>query len=356
MSGPIIARYYDGETASVQEVSLRVTTGDVVIHRAADAAVIERWPIDQLSVLGDSGHEAAPPVIRRGSEARLVVQDPESRAQLVAMIPALRPLALDQTPAGRRVGLYATTLVAVIGAFWGAVEYGTRYVAPLLPHSLQARLGETVLDEILADKEECHGEAGLTAINRLANDLAHEAGYGHEVTVHIVAGGPVNAFTLPGGILVFFSDLIEQAKDSNQVAGVLAHEIGHVVLHHPTQGLVRAYGLDILFKALTGGYSDISTVGTGGTLLLALRNGRAAEREADATGLRLLEQRGLRADGVSGFFEQMLEKQPKDAAASAGIWSTHPPTEERIATTKRPPTGRPAFTAAEWKALRDVCK
>jgi beta-barrel assembly-enhancing protease len=90
--------------------------------------------------------------------------------------------------------------------------------------------------------------------------------------------------------------------------------------------------------------------------LLALRNGRAFERQADATGVELLEKLGLRADGVASFFEQMMSKEPKDAAAAAGIWSSHPPTAERIAATRRPATGRPAFTDAEWRALRNVCK
>jgi predicted Zn-dependent protease len=110
-------------------------------------------------------------------------------------------------------------------------------------------------------------------------------------------------------------------------------------------------------KLVTGGYSDLlSTLASGGNILLALRNGRAFEREADATGVRMLEKLGLRADGVASFFEQMLETEPKDMAEAAGIWSSHPPTSERIAATRRPPTGRPAFTDAEWKAVRSVCK
>ena len=258
---------------------------------------------------------------------------------------------------GRRIAIFSAAIVALVGVFWGALDYGTEYAAPFLPHRLQEQLGETVLDDLLADKEECEGAAGLAAINRLANDLAQEAGYRHPITVHIVEGGPVNAFTLPGGILVFYSDLITQAKDSSQVAGVVAHEIGHVVHYHPTKGLVRAYGMDLLLKLVSGGYSDMmSTVGGGGSLLLALRNGRAAEREADSTGVDLLERRGLRADGVSTFFQQLMEKEPKDAAAAAGIWSSHPPTAERIEATKRPATGRPAFSTAEWQALRNVCK
>ena len=168
-------------------------------------------------------------------------------------------------------------------------------------------------------------------------------------------GGPVNAFTLPGGILVFYSDLIDRARDGNEVAGVLAHEMGHVMHYHAIKGLARQYGMDQLLKSMTGGFSDLGTVGQGGSLLLALRNGRSFERDADATGVGLLQKLGLRADGVAGFFEHMLEDQPRDPASAIGIWSSHPPTAERIAANRRPATGKPAFSDAEWTALRAVC-
>jgi len=354
---PSLARYYDGTTARVQEVRVRPTASELVLFDPADASIVARWPIEEIDVLGDAAHESAPPVVRRGGEARLVVEDPEQRRQLAALVPRLAALAAVPAPAGRRIAMLGSTLAVLVGVFWLAIDYGTEYVAPWLPYSLQAKLGESVFEELVADKDECHGEAGLAAINDLANRLAKAAGYEHEVTVHIIEGGPVNAFTLPGGILVFYSDLIEQAKNSSQVAGVLAHEIGHVVHHHPIKGMARAYGLEMLAKLVSGGYSDIlNTLSSGGNILLALRNGRAFERDADATGVSLLEKLDLRADGISSFFEQMIEKEPKDAAAIAGIWSSHPPTQERIAATKRPPTGKPAFSAAEWKALREVCK
>ncbi len=360
------ARYYDGETAQVLEVGVRPTAGELIIFRLADSGptdsgptdsgIVARWPIGEIAVLGDGAHEGVPPVVRQGGEARLVIEDPEQRRQLAALIPDLAALAEVPASAVRRITMLGASLVVLVAAFWGVIDYGTEYAAPWLPYSLQVKLGETVYGELAADKDECHGK-GLAAINDLANELARAAGYPHEVTVHIIEGGPVNAFTLPGGILVFYSDLFEQAKNSSQVAGVLAHEIGHVVHHHPVKGIVRAYGLDLLAKLVSGGYSDLmNTLTSGGNILLAMRNGRAFEREADATGVALLEKLGLRADGISGFFEQMLEKEPKDAASAAGIWSSHPPTQERIQTTKRPPTGRPAFSTADWKALREVCK
>src|SRR5260370_40497170 len=103
--------------------------------------------------------------------------------------------------------------------------------------------------------------------------------------VHVIEGGPVNAFTLPGGILVVYSDLIDQAKDSSQVAGVVAHEIGHAVHYHPMKGLARQYGVDMLVKLGSGGYSDpANTLTPRGNLPPAPRHGPALQRDARAPG------------------------------------------------------------------------
>ena len=351
------ARYYDGVTAAVQEVSVRATADELVLFRLSDAGLLARWPIADIVVLGDTRHEAVPPVARKDSDERLLVEDPAQCRELAGLVPQLQPLAGPPPEAGRRVATLGATLAVLVGLFWLAVDYGTEYAAPLLPYSLQAKLGESVYDELTDGKRECEGEAGLAALNGLAARLAAAAGFEHDVVVRVIEGGPGNAYTLPGGILAFYSDLIDQAKDPNQVAGVLAHELGHVVHYHPMKGVLRQYGIDLLAKLVTGGYSDVvSGMATGGNVLLALRNGRAFEREADAEGVEMLEKLGVRADGVASFFEQMMANQPKDMAAAAGIWSSHPPTGERIAATKRPSTGKPAFTEAEWKAIRSVCK
>ena len=76
-------------------------------------------------------------------------------------MPQLAPLAGTRAPPVRRIALSGATFAALVGLFWLAVDYGTEYAAPLLPYSLQVKLGESVFDELTADKEECHGEAGL---------------------------------------------------------------------------------------------------------------------------------------------------------------------------------------------------
>ncbi len=349
------ARYYDGKVALAREVAVRPAGHELLILDAADSSVVARWPASELVVLGDTGHEKAPPIARRGEEARLVVEDAELRRQLAQVLPPLAALALPRPAALPRIALFGATLAAALGLFWLAVDLGSDYAAPYVPYDLQRHLGESVAEGLVGEQTLCKGRAGLAAINGLAQRLAKAAGYPHPVTVRIVKGGPLNAFTLPGGVLVFYSDLIDFARDGDELAGVLAHEIGHVAHYHAIKGLARQFGVEQLLKSMTGGFSDLGTVGAGGSLLLALQNGRAYERDADATAVALLEKLGLRADGVSRFFERLLEKQPMDAAAAIGIWSSHPPTADRIAATRRPPTGAPAFSEAEWAALRSVC-
>ncbi len=353
MSTP--ARYYDGVTAEVIEAGAKPGIGELLIFRPGDFSIVARWPIGEVIVIGDSEHEAAPFLGLRDSDARLVVPDPEMRRQLSAAAPQLKALAAVRPAAGRRLAQFGGGLVVLLALFWGGIEFGSEYAAPLVPYRLQAKLGTEVRDSLVAGHVMCTGEEGLAAINGLANRLARAAGHKRPVTVEIVKGGPVNAFTLPGDRMIFYSDLIDGAKDGSQVAGVLAHEMGHVVHDHPIKGLVRQYGINTLLGLLTGGYSEISTLASGGSLLLALRNGRNFERDADATGVALLEKLNLRADGISTFFADMMGKESADMATAAGIWSSHPPTRERIDATKRPATGRPPFADAEWRALRQVC-
>src|SRR5262245_44432919 len=97
-----LARFYDGETAQAHDISVRPTTNELVIFNAADATIRARWPISDIAVLGDLQHEAVPPIVCKGSEARLVVDDPVLRRELAGLVPALAPLAAPSAAAGRR--------------------------------------------------------------------------------------------------------------------------------------------------------------------------------------------------------------------------------------------------------------
>jgi Zn-dependent protease with chaperone function len=349
-------RYYDGKSASVRIVTVRATPGELILRDAGDQSLVARWPIVELRVLGDAEHEAVPLLVRGNDPARLVIEDAAERRALAADVPEIARLGAVRPRGMQRILQFGTALVAALVLVWVGIDQGSGVMAPLVPYGAQARLGETVYRQLVAQRELCRGKEGMSALVGFANRLASAADYDHPVQIRVVRGGPINAFTLPGGIIVLYSDMIDRMNDANELGGVLAHEMGHVVHYHPMQALARQYGVEQILKAVTGGYSDLGTLQSGGTLLLAMRNGRSFEREADATGVSLLERLGLRADGMARFFESLLKGEPADAAATAGILSDHPPTQERIDATRRPATGAPDFAEKDWQSIRAICR
>ena len=135
----IPSRYYDGQTASVQEVEVRPSAGLLILFRQTDQTVLARWPFAEVSVLGDTEHEAVPPIAHAGDDARLVIVDPEQRRQLSLAVPQLAKLGVPKPAPIGRIALFSTSLVALVGLFWGAIDYGSEYAVPLAPHRLQAR-------------------------------------------------------------------------------------------------------------------------------------------------------------------------------------------------------------------------
>jgi len=117
------ARYYDGVTAQALDVSVRPSTLELVISRADGVDVVARWPIGEIKILGDSEHEAVPP-LSRGDE-RLMVEDAELRRQIALAVPQLAKLAAPRPSAAGRIAVFGTTFAALLGLFWVGIDTGS---------------------------------------------------------------------------------------------------------------------------------------------------------------------------------------------------------------------------------------
>ena len=163
-----------------------------------------------------------------------------------------------------------------------------------------------------------------------------------------------NAFALPGGRVVLFRGLIEDAGDPGEVAGVLAHEIGHVTHRHGTQAILRSLGLEVLFGLMLGELGE-GLFGGIGASLLSLSYSRDAEVEADRVALVLLGDTGIGARGLAAFFKRLAEGGPKLPAALQ-LLSTHPSHEARARLFEGAMGAQgPAMSAADWAALKEIC-
>ena len=157
-------------------------------------------------------------------------------------------------------------------------------------------------------------------INDLGQKLANAApGYKFPYTFKVVRENSINAFALPGGPIYFHTGLIEKANEG-ELAGVMGHEIAHVVMRHSVRQVSRRTRTQIplailggvLGSAIGGWGGDLAQMGisfTAGSVLL--KYSRDAEREADMVGAQIMYDGGFDPQSMVSFFRKLEQEGPK---------------------------------------------
>jgi len=163
-------------------------------------------------------------------------------------------------------------------------------------------------------------------------DLARRDRPGLAYHVHVIDDPKaVNAFATPGGHIYVYSGLLIAAENEAEVAGVLAHESGHVAGRHVERAIVNAYGVQALASVALGKDPSLakqmaaSLVGTG----ILRAHSRSEEIEADEYGVRYISSLNYDPGAMITFFEKLQAKESKTPSA-LGWLRTHPVTEDRI--------------------------
>ncbi len=138
----------------------------------------------------------------------------------------------------------------------------------------------------------------------------------------------VNAFAVIGGYLYVYSGLLLAMEDEAELAGVLAHEIGHIVGRHSVNQLVGRFGLDVLKELAFG--KDPHQIGQLAAQLASTRFSRDDERQADAFGVRYAIAAGYDPHGLLRFFAKLKKLEAHRRSDLARLFASHPPTDERI--------------------------
>jgi predicted Zn-dependent protease len=199
----------------------------------------------------------------------------------------------------------------------------------------------------------CRGEEGLAALDTVVQELAKTAGTKQEFRVYVVDQDVVNAFAAPGGRIVLFRPIIERAENPNEMAGVLAHEMAHVLEAHPSSAVVEAMGYGVI-GLLNPGADAVGS--DAAQSLLDNQYSRGDELEADQVGVDLLNEAGFDSHGLITFFER-LEAEGNAIPGALEFLSTHPTGDHRgEALAKRVKDGEPVMSDDAWKALRTVCE
>jgi predicted Zn-dependent protease len=213
--------------------------------------------------------------------------------------------------------------------------------APAVSLQDEVQLGRETAAQINSELPLVQDGAALQYLNQLGSSIASRADTrGIPYRFYIVNAPEVNAFAIPGGHVYINRGLIERAANVSELAGVLAHEIGHVAHRHGIEQWQRAQqanmGLAALYGILLGrNPSGIEQVGiqVAGAGVFSGYS-RDAEREADISAIQYLIASGINPRGMVTMFESLMAERQRNPSALEQWFSTHPTTQERINNTQ----------------------
>jgi len=171
-------------------------------------------------------------------------------------------------------------------------------------------------------------------VNRVGQNLVRNSDAKVPFTIKVIDSEDVNAFALPGGFFFVNSGLILKADTEAELAGVMAHEIAHVAARHGTRQATRGEVAQLATIPLIfmGGWAGFGARQAAGILLPVgfLEFSRSFESEADMLGLEYMYKTGYDPGAFVDFFEKIQTLEKKKPGTMSKIFSTHPPTDDRI--------------------------
>jgi beta-barrel assembly-enhancing protease len=210
-----------------------------------------------------------------------------------------------------------------LGVFLWQADRIAGAIATRIPVEREQQLGRQLFAGMRGTLKLQDAGANAELVRNLGRKLTQDSRFSYEF--HVAENDTINAFALPGGVIVVHTGLIAAAKRPEELAGVLAHEVQHVEQRHSLEGMIKELGLRGLWAALTGDLGG-TLAGQAAVDLASLRFSREAEREADALGFDTLVRLDIDPSGMVDFFGTMSGQ----AGPAPPAWlTTHPASEER---------------------------
>src|ERR1700730_7272777 len=173
--------------------------------------------------------------------------------------------------------------VSIVAVVLFGVPLAADRLTPLLPPAFERRLGEVADGQVkvIFGKQVCSNAAGQQAFAKLVNTLRETAGLDTSVQTAVLSSQVPNAFALPGGKVYLFSALLAKAENADEIAGVLAHELGHLKHRDNMRELIYNGGTSFLIGLLFGDVTGSGAMVFASRSLVTASYSREAEQNAD---------------------------------------------------------------------------
>lgn len=342
MATSFAASFFDGKTSRAHDVQVLLDPGSEQLHVRGTATGEQRYPLTEVKVAPRVGN--TPRFIYFEDGASLETEDNDAVDGLVPALPHGR-FHLAQHLVESKLRWIAAMLVLAIVFGWGTIQYAVPYaakqVAFALPRDVDEMLGEgamTALDQLLfeptrlSDADRFRIREGFQKLASLTDLPRHHV----KLTFRASPVMGANALALPSGLIVMTDELVNMARDDEEILAVLAHEIGHVRERHSLRSVLQNSTVALMIASLTGDLASLTSISaTIPTLIVQLRYSRGFELEADDYAVDLVRQMDIDPTKLGDILIRMTEAAygKTDSDDDSGIsdyLATHPGSKERM--------------------------
>lgn len=357
--------YLDGQSARRQLAKIRLTQTGLQIDIENGTTI--SWPYNEIRQTQGfyTGEQIR---LERGEETpeTLLISDTDFLTDLHRLSPDWSNRF--HNPATRKIRLKLTVLAAIgaIGVsiilyLWGIPALAA-LLTPYVPVSWEEQLGKGVIAQLAPPEIQCTEPTRKEKIDQILTTLTDTLpSHPYSFQVYITNKRMLNAFAAPGGYIVIFRGVLDETNTPEELAGVLAHEVQHVLQRHTTRTLLQHASTGLLLAALTGDVGGAMAFGLESARTVEiLRHSRRNEEEADREGMRMLVAAGIDPEGMVSFFE-LVKRKGMESPDFMKYLSTHPSTDDRIerlkqmaARSQRKP--QKLLEGYDWSDIVNICE
>jgi len=226
----------------------------------------------------------------------------------------------------------------------------------------QIALGKQVSMQVETQSKIINDPVVSEYINRLGQNIVRNSDSQVPFTIKVIDSDDINAFALPGGFFYVNSGLILAADEEAELAGVMAHEIGHVAACHAARentraNLVQMMTIPLIFMGGPIGYAAYEGAGLAVPLTF-LKFSRGFEAQADYLGVQYMYKAGYDPQAFISFFEKVQAQEKKKPGTISKAFETHPQTPDRIQASQAeiakilPPKSEYVVTTSEFDEVK----
>ena len=361
---------FDGRSSQKHLVDVELTPQEIILKAPGDKPIC--WAYPQLRWAADT----SPFHIEHCAEGdegleTLVVDDPDFYRSVLEIAP--KSFSSRENESKFNWKLYSVGILVLIFSAYVFIKTVPSFLADQMvekiPIEWEVTVGQSILKMLpVAQKPDPEVLKVLQGtVDFLKQSLP---GNPYDLKVYILPVEQVNALALPGGPIVIFEGLIDKAESPEELAGVLAHEIQHILLRHSTRGILRNLAKSMLVTLFLG---DVNSVMEGIVQLAGqletLGLSREMEAEADQKGMELILAANIDPHGMIRIFKKLMQedfsqkKLPKGKPVSeendlSSYFSTHPSSQNRLARLEKQMRSHenriwtPLFPNLDWNEIK----